>query len=102
MHLIEKGSSPPLLIHRRYFDRAGEIQFVTTGVIFQLSSMVMESCRLILVQILLQRRGLKLNPVTVNSERSWQIIFHPSDATPLSYLIFSFLACFPILNFSPA
>mmetsp|Transcript_23992 Transcript_23992/g.66668 ORF Transcript_23992/g.66668 Transcript_23992/m.66668 type:complete len:346 (+) Transcript_23992:185-1222(+) len=43
---------------------AGEIEFVAVGVVFQLCSMVMESCRLTLVQILLQRRGLKLNPVT--------------------------------------
>uniref|UniRef100_A0A061SLW6 Plastidic phosphate translocator-like protein n=2 Tax=Tetraselmis sp. GSL018 TaxID=582737 RepID=A0A061SLW6_9CHLO len=43
---------------------AGEIYFVVTGVVFQLLSMVFESCRLTLIQILLQRRGLKLNPIT--------------------------------------
>jgi hypothetical protein len=42
----------------------GEINFNMTGVLFQLSSIVTESIRLVLVQILLQSRGLKLNPIT--------------------------------------
>jgi drug/metabolite transporter (DMT)-like permease len=42
----------------------GEINFDLTGVLYQLCSIVTESVRLILVQILLQSRGLKLNPVT--------------------------------------
>eukprot|EP00873_Tetraselmis_striata_P022470 jgi/Tetstr1/442734/TSEL_030823.t1 len=42
----------------------GEVNFVVTGVIFQVLAIVLESCRLTLVQILLQRRGLKLNPIT--------------------------------------
>ncbi|GAB4819493.1 hypothetical protein N2152v2_006539 [Parachlorella kessleri] len=43
---------------------AGEINFNIIGVMFQLSSIVTESIRLVLVQILLQSRGLKLNPIT--------------------------------------
>lgn len=42
----------------------GEINFNVIGVMFQLSSIITESIRLVLVQILLQSRGLKLNPIT--------------------------------------
>ena len=42
----------------------GEINFVVIGVLFQLASVATESTRLMLIQILLQRRGLSLNPVT--------------------------------------
>lgn len=42
----------------------GELNFNLTGVLFQLSSIATESIRLVLVQILLQSRGLKLNPIT--------------------------------------
>ncbi len=42
----------------------GEINFVLVGVILQLLSVMTESTRLTLVQILLQRRGLTLNPIT--------------------------------------
>lgn len=43
---------------------AGEIDFNVIGVLFQASSIVTESFRLCLIQILLQARGIKLNPVT--------------------------------------
>lgn len=42
----------------------GEINFVVIGVLLQMISICTESTRLTLVQILLQSRGLKLNPVT--------------------------------------
>jgi len=42
----------------------GELNFNLTGVLFQMTSIVTESIRLVLVQILLQSRGLKLNPIT--------------------------------------
>ncbi|EFN56048.1 hypothetical protein CHLNCDRAFT_145497 [Chlorella variabilis] len=42
----------------------GELNFNIVGVAFQLASIFSESVRLVLVQILLQSRGLKLNPVT--------------------------------------
>lgn len=42
----------------------GEINFNMIGVAYQLSGIVTESVRLVLVQILLQARGLKLNPIT--------------------------------------
>ncbi|EIE22024.1 plastidic phosphate translocator-like protein [Coccomyxa subellipsoidea C-169] len=42
----------------------GEINFVVIGVVLQLISVLTESTRLTMVQILLQRRGLSLNPVT--------------------------------------
>jgi hypothetical protein len=42
----------------------GELEFVLEGFLYQLVAVVMESVRLTLVQILLQRRGLKLNPIT--------------------------------------
>ena len=41
----------------------GELQFNLTGVGLQLTSIITESIRLVLVQILLQSRGLKLNPI---------------------------------------
>ena len=43
---------------------AGELNFVVIGVVLQMCSICTESTRLVLVQILLQRRGLKLNPIT--------------------------------------
>ena len=43
---------------------AGELNFIVIGVILQMCSICTESTRLVLVQILLQRRGLKLNPIT--------------------------------------
>lgn len=42
----------------------GEIEFVAFGVILQLGSIATESVRLTLVQILLQKRGIKMNPVS--------------------------------------
>ncbi|KAL4434231.1 hypothetical protein ABPG75_000672 [Micractinium tetrahymenae] len=42
----------------------GEINFVVIGVVLQMASVATESTRLTLVQILLQRRGIKLNPIT--------------------------------------
>lgn len=42
----------------------GELNFDVFGVIFQCGSIVTESFRLALIQILLQQRGIKLNPVT--------------------------------------
>ena len=42
----------------------GELNFVALGVMLQLLSVCTESTRLTLVQILLQRRGLSLNPIT--------------------------------------
>ena len=43
---------------------AGELNFVVIGVVLQMCSICTEATRLVLVQILLQRRGLKLNPIT--------------------------------------
>ena len=42
----------------------GEINFNVVGFMYQLSGIVTESVRLVLVQILLQARGLRLNPIT--------------------------------------
>jgi len=42
----------------------GELNFNITGVMLQMTSIVTESIRLVMVQILLQSRGLKLNPIT--------------------------------------
>ncbi|KAG1665573.1 hypothetical protein FOA52_000720 [Chlamydomonas sp. UWO 241] len=42
----------------------GELNFNLTGVIFQFGSIATESTRLVLIQILLQQRGIKLNPIT--------------------------------------
>ena len=42
----------------------GEINFVVIGVLLQLASVATESTRLMLIQILLQKRGLSLNPIT--------------------------------------
>ena len=42
----------------------GELAFDLTGVLFQLASILTESNRIVLVQILLQSKGVKLNPIT--------------------------------------
>eukprot|EP00894_Picocystis_sp_ML_P001228 jgi/Pico_ML_1/51745/g309.t1 len=42
----------------------GELNFNLTGVIMQLMGLVAEASRLVLVQILLTSKGLKLNPIT--------------------------------------
>ncbi|EFJ44764.1 hypothetical protein VOLCADRAFT_82602 [Volvox carteri f. nagariensis] len=42
----------------------GELNFDLIGVIFQSGSIITESFRLCLIQLLLQARGIKLNPVT--------------------------------------
>jgi len=42
----------------------GEVVFIAIGVACQVASIFAEAIRLILVQILLQRKGIKLNPVT--------------------------------------
>lgn len=42
----------------------GEINFNMFGVMLQLGSIASESIRLVLVQLLLQSRGLRLNPIT--------------------------------------
>ena len=53
-----------LILNSAVFPAAGELNFVLMGVILQLMSIGTESCRLVLVQILLQRKGMKLNPIT--------------------------------------
>jgi len=42
----------------------GEIDFVLVGVLMQMAAILTESTRLTLVQLLLQSRGIKLNPIT--------------------------------------
>ena len=42
----------------------GELLFVLAGVVYQLASICTESNRIVLVQILLQSKGVKLNPIT--------------------------------------
>eukprot|EP00798_Chlamydomonas_sp_ICE-L_P001689 gene1689-33086_t len=42
----------------------GEVMFVAVGVVIQLASICTESVRLTLVQILLQKRGIKMNPIS--------------------------------------
>jgi hypothetical protein len=42
----------------------GEVLFNVTGVMYMLGSILAESIRVVLVQVLLQKEGLKLNPVT--------------------------------------
>lgn len=42
----------------------GEVQFNITGVIFQISGIMAEALRLVLTQVLLQKKGLSLNPIT--------------------------------------
>ena len=44
--------------------RAGELAFVLAGVLFQLGSILTESNRIVLLQMLLQSKGIKLNPIT--------------------------------------
>lgn len=42
---------------------AGEVQFVPIGVMLQVGALIAESFRITLVQILLQKKGIKLNPI---------------------------------------
>ncbi len=42
---------------------AGELNFNLVGVMLQGGSLLTESTRLVLIQILLQARGIKLNPI---------------------------------------
>lgn len=42
----------------------GEIHFNMTGTIYQVMGIVAEALRLVLTQVLLQKKGLTLNPVT--------------------------------------
>jgi hypothetical protein len=44
--------------------QTGEVVFVLLGVLFQGASLLSEAVRLTLVQLLLQQRGFKLNPIS--------------------------------------
>lgn len=59
----------------------GELNFHLMGVVLQLLSVCTESTRLTLVQILLQRRGLSLNPITTVSPT------RTGSASPYAWLI---------------
>jgi hypothetical protein len=61
MHGLPSSSSLDLT---HLLPAAGEIIFVVVGVMLQGASIVFESVRLTLVQILLQKRGIKLNPIS--------------------------------------
>lgn len=43
---------------------AGEVHFNILGVVFQVSGIMAEALRLVLTQVLLQKKGLSLNPIT--------------------------------------
>jgi hypothetical protein len=42
----------------------GEVRFVLTGVALQAAALVAEASRLVMVQLLVQGRGVRLNPIT--------------------------------------
>ena len=42
----------------------GEIQFNVLGTVYQVTGIVAEALRLVLTQVLLQKKGLTLNPIT--------------------------------------
>lgn len=42
----------------------GEVQFNVVGTAFQITGIFSEALRLVLTQILLQKKGLTLNPIT--------------------------------------
>uniref|UniRef100_A0A7R9Z8N2 Sugar phosphate transporter domain-containing protein n=1 Tax=Chlamydomonas euryale TaxID=1486919 RepID=A0A7R9Z8N2_9CHLO len=72
----------------------GELNFNLTGVIFQCSSIATESTRLVLIQILLQQRGIKLNPITT--------LYYIAPACFGFLLIpFSFIEAPRLFGFSP-
>lgn len=54
----------PSIAHRERMYGAGEIHFVLIGVALQLVAIVLESFRLTMTQLLLQSKGIKLNPIT--------------------------------------
>ena len=86
----------------------GELNFHVLGVVLQLLSVCTESTRLTLVQILLQRRGLSLNPITTVSPTGPCLLNRPplslqppggqggSSSSPLR-IIFALPACSPSL-----
>lgn len=43
----------------------GEIQFDLVGLVYQVGSVISEALRLVLTQILLQRKGIKMDPITI-------------------------------------
>lgn len=43
----------------------GEIQFDVVGLVYQVGSVISEALRLVLTQILLQRKGIKMDPITI-------------------------------------
>lgn len=59
--VLAAGSSGHGLLHPPL---AGEVNFSLPGLAYQLASVVTESVRLVLMQLLLQSRGLRLNPIT--------------------------------------
>ena len=97
---------------------AGEVALVPVGVAMQLGSVLTESTRLALVQILLQRRALKLNPITtlyyvapasgffliipwsvLEAEELWNG-FHAGEITIAPMLLVANAACAFALNLS--
>lgn len=42
----------------------GEIQFNVVGTVFQVTGIIAEALRLVLTQVLIQKKGLTLNPIT--------------------------------------
>ncbi len=66
-----------------------ELQFVLLGVVYQLLSIVFESARITLVQILIQRKGLRLNPITVQppSPHACFLVLHSSSMYRLNIVL---------------
>lgn len=91
---------------------AGEVVFVLVGVACQVSSLLFEATRLTLVQLLLQSRGIKLNPITTLYYVApvcfcflvvpWAVLEagslakHPTPATNLGLVLLSAVAAFAL------
>lgn len=92
----------------------GEINFNTIGTVYQVTGIVAEALRLVLTQVLLQKKGLTLNPVTslyYIAPCSFLFLFVPwyllekpvMDVTQIQFnfwIFFSNAVCALALNFS--
>ena len=64
----------------------GEIHFNVIGTLYQVTGIVAEALRLVLTQILLQKKGLTLNPIT-------SLYYIAPCRYKILYLKFRLLAC---------
>lgn len=67
------------------FGAAGEIMFVWDGVLLQCLSIACEALRLTMIQILMQKSGLKLNPINTMLYVSPTCLAYLAGASPYAH-----------------